>query len=138
MVGRDFRPAGEKQPERRMSSAAAAFEEVEAVRGLVIRAEDFEALRVGSIERARPRIARELGVNPSKLETLRRGRLKGVPGWLRDRIARLVMNQIQAEIARLTHEEQLVRQIGGNARDGDLQEIEASLAALRALIRGRT
>jgi hypothetical protein len=133
MDGRDFRPAGENQPERRMSSAAAAFAEVEAVRGLVIRAEDFEALHVGSIERARPRIARELGVNPSKLETLRRGRLKGVPGWLRDRIARLVMNQIQAEIARLTHEEQLVRQIGGNARDGDLQEIEASLAALRAL-----
>jgi hypothetical protein len=112
-----------------------AVHDIETTRSLARSLEDREARRVGRIELARPIVARRLGINPSKLETLRRGRLKKIEGWLRDRIAALVVREIRNEITRLNNELALARQIGMDPRAVDLTEIETDLARLKALMR---
>jgi hypothetical protein len=124
-------PHKEKQ---RMSAADIAFEEADRTRELARRLEKRVASRVGSLADARPIVARDIGVSPGTLETLRRGRLKRIEGWLRDKVASLLMREIEAEIRRLNHELALYQQIGRAPRPGDLAEIETDLAALKAAL----
>jgi hypothetical protein len=126
MEDRTSNPAGKMNP---------AIQDIEQARSLARSLEDREARRAGSVELARPIVARRLGINPSKLETLRRGRLKKIEGWLRDRIAALVVREIRNEITRLNNELALARQIGMDPRAVDLTEIETDLARLKALMR---
>jgi hypothetical protein len=119
----------------RMSAAQIAFEEADRTRELAKRLEHRVAARVGSLAGARPIVARDIGVSTGTLETLRRGRLKRIEGWLRDKIESVLMREIEAEIRRLNHELALYRQIGRTPRPGDLEEIEADLAALKAALK---
>lgn len=117
-----------------MSIAALAFEDAERARRGAKVLERIESGRQGSLEKARPRLAEKLGVAPGTLETLRRGRLKKIDGWLRDRIASLLMREIGAEISRLRNELETHLQIGSDPRWRDLAQIRADLAALEALM----
>lgn len=129
-------PTSTVQPsgDRPMSMGAVAFHDRERTRKLAAMLEERVARRVGSLETARPIVAREVGTLPGTLESLRRGRLKKIEGWFRDRITALLVKEIGAEIKRLTHEHQMVRQCYGSAYSGDLAQIDADIATLKALI----
>lgn len=136
MAGTFIPRTGTVQPRRedRMSSAALAFSDTERARRMASSLERIERARGGSLEHVRPRLADKLGVSTGTLETLRRGRLKRIEGWLRDRIASLLMREIGAEITRLRHELELARQSGSDPRWHDLSQIRADLEALEAVI----
>jgi hypothetical protein len=51
----------------RPSAASAAAADVETARDHARFLEDREAKQVGSVEKARPNVARDIGINPSKL-----------------------------------------------------------------------
>ncbi len=117
----------------------AATAEVDTTSRLAVALVRLRASRLElSRQEARRHIARELHVSGGTLINLIRGTAKGVRGYLRDQIAALVMREIRAEISRLHHEEQLVRQIGGGDLHVDLAEIETSICALKALIAERS
>jgi len=123
--------------EDRMSSAATAYGDLEQSKKIVEILERIERGRTGTLDLARPRIADKLGVTTGTLETLRRGRLKNIGGWLRDRIASLLMREIGAEITRLRNELDLAFQSGSDPRWHNLAQIKADLAALEALMASR-
>lgn len=91
----------------------------------------------GSSGEARQRVARRLGVSPGTLENVKRGRLKGLRVWVVDRIREAVVREIEAEIARLVHELEIVRQAGCDPRDPDFLAAAAALETARALMERR-
>lgn len=124
--GRVFRP----------SAASAAAADIETAREQARFLEDREAKHAGSVEKARPNVARDIGVNPSTLETLRRGRLKRIDGWIRDRIRALVIREIEREIEALRHELEVLKRVGAQPHSPAVGEVETHLAAARRLIEG--
>lgn len=105
-------------------------------RDWVIRLEEAEQKRSGTpLPIARRAVARSLGAAPGTLENIRRGRTKGVRGWIVERLCRAVVNEIQFEIARLEHDLQVARQCGLGALESEVCEMEARRAELRAIIR---
>lgn len=66
--------------------------------------EDRETARLGKLAVARATLARRIGCAPGTLESLRKGRLKRIEGWLHDKLMNLLVSEIEAEIRRLNAE----------------------------------
>jgi len=114
-----------------MSSAT-----IEQARTLARDLERRERSRAGSIDAARTALARRAGVSPSTWRNLALGRLKRLDAFVRDRLQALVVRELQAEIARLTHELEIARQGGDHLASQHVREIEAHLCAARTILRG--
>lgn len=109
------------------------------VRRWARRLEEREATRSSTpLPIARTAVARRVGVAAGTLESIRRGRLKGVRTWIADRIKMAFVRELEAEIAALSHELDLLRQGGVDPRSDQIGEVEAHLAAARRLLRGST
>lgn len=83
---------------------------------------------------ARKIVARRIGVSPGTLEGIRKGRTKGVREWVAERIRAAFIRELEAEIARLSHELQMARARGSDPRSDVMAKAVASLASARALI----
>ncbi len=105
------------------------------VETLYERFEDREATRRGlSLLDVRPIIARVLGVSPGTLTNLKRKRLKRSE-YLKDAITSAFIRSLEAEVARITHEIELLRQGGSRADSDEIMEAERLLARAKELIR---
>jgi hypothetical protein len=96
--------------------------------------EHVEAQSVGSMTLARERVARALGLSAGSLERVRRGRVKGVKGFVAEAIRGAFVAVIQREIAGLEHELELARQGGLDLAETRAVEACAALAEARGLI----
>jgi transcriptional regulator with XRE-family HTH domain len=108
---------------------------VEIAERLARRLEDTEQVRSGlPLPAARQRLAARIGIAAGTLETLRRGRRKSLTDALSARLASAVVAELTKEIGALNHELELARSLGrrGGADLGEVAEIEADLASLRA------
>jgi hypothetical protein len=83
---------------------------------------------------ARAALARRLGVAPGTLENIRRGRTKGVRGWIVEALRNAMIRQIQSEMTRLSHELEIIRQGGARPDADEILEVQTALAAARQLI----
>lgn len=136
-MGSIIHTTGTVQPKgTAMSSAAYLDEAAEIARRL----EDRNARKLGCIRRAREAIARKVGGGfvPGTLETLRKGRLKRLDGWARDRLRDLLVREIEREIEALTHELEIYRALapssGGPQGASEILEAEAAVARARAAL----
>jgi hypothetical protein len=103
----------------------------EAARKWATELEAKEARRSGvSIRLARKTVAKRMNLAPGTLENLKNRRLKGVRVYVFERIRAAFMREAEAEIARLEHGLEVARQIGMDARAGEVREMEADIAAL--------
>ena len=97
--------------------------------------EEAEAMRSGtSIPEARKRIARKTGISPGTFENLRNGRLKSIGAHFYARLREAAIAEMEAEIRRLSHEIDIARQAGCDARDDEMAAASAALAKARKLI----
>ena len=112
------------------SMTTAAYDE--RARGWVTRLERAEKARTGcDLDEERETVASRLGVLPGSLENLRRGRTKGIRGWIYERLRAAMIVQLQHEIAAQKHELEMLIQGGSRPDSGEIQEVLAGLAALR-------
>lgn len=95
-----------------------------------------ERSRVSSLKIARQSVASKLRIGAGSFENLVRGRLKKIDAAVRDRLTALLIRELEAEIARLTHELELARQGGSHPASFMVGEIEAHLVAARSLMNG--
>lgn len=104
------------------------------VEELYERYEDREASRRGlNLLDVRPIIARALGVSTGTLENLKRKRLKRAD-YLKDMISSAFIRSLEAEIARINHEIELLRQGGAQPDSAEILEAETLLKRARELI----
>jgi len=107
----------------------------ERARGWVTRLERAEKVRSGcALDEAREEVATRLGVLPGTLENLRRGRTKGIRGWIYQRLRAAMIVQLQHEIAAHSHGLEMLAQRGLRPDSGEVQEAKKSLAALRRVL----
>jgi hypothetical protein len=99
--------------------------------------EHRERSRVSSLKVARERVASRLRIGVGTFENLVRGRVKKIDATIRDRLQALLVRELEAEILRLSHELEMARQIGSHPASQHIGEIEAHLAKINALMRGR-
>lgn len=100
------------------------------------RLEDRERQRSSvSLPVARQAVARRTGVPAGTLENLRRGRIKGVREWVADRLRSALISELEAEFARTEHELAFLRASHRRVDQGQIVQVEASLAALRETLR---
>jgi len=121
----------EHQRDGGMSSAT-----IEQARTLARDLERRERSRAGSVDAARTALARRAGVSPSTWRNLALGRHKRLDAFVRDRLQAMLVRELEAEIARLTHELEIARQGGDHLASQHVREIEAHLAAARTILRG--
>jgi hypothetical protein len=97
--------------------------------------ENREAMRSNvSIPIARKAVAARAGVPAGTLENMRRGRVKGLRGWVRDRIQQLIVRELEAEIGKLTHELEMAVWRGAALGSDEIIAAKASLDDARKLI----
>lgn len=97
--------------------------------------EETESRQSGlNLEKARPVVASRIGILPGTAENLRRGRTKGVRGWVEQRITAAFIRGLEHEIRRLQSELDMARQGGTRMDDDDFLAAQASLEAARKLI----
>jgi hypothetical protein len=77
-----------------------------------------------------------MGVPAGTLASLRWGRVKAVRAWVEAAVRRFAVNQLEAEIRRLTHELDLVRQVSSRPDDDAIFAAQAALDTARRLING--
>jgi hypothetical protein len=110
---------------RTMSTLAYSADTREIARVLETR----EAVRSGRLAFARQILARRVGCAPGTLESLRKGRLKRIEGWLHRKLEALLVRELEAEINRLTHE--LAKARTNRSSDPDAQKLERLAEAVR-------
>lgn len=88
-------------------------------------------------EEARPLLAARMQEAPGTLENLFRGRLKGLPATLYEKARREYIRAVEREIGKLENELAVARAGHSDADFIDACEIEAHLAALRAIVKRR-
>lgn len=98
-----------------------------------------QALEDTSVKRgelARRRLARAIGVLPGTIENMMRGRLKTMPGKIRDRIHEHQIQWLRAERARLAHELSLAAQGLSACTPADLDQAQIALETAQNHLRG--
>jgi hypothetical protein len=79
-------------------------------------------------------VARSIGLTPGSLENLVRGRAKRITLSVAAAVRRAMIRELENEVARLTHELELVRAGGADPRSLEMAEIETCLARATALL----
>jgi ABC-type taurine transport system ATPase subunit len=116
-----------------MNSAAT----IEQARALAQGLERRERIQGSGVDAARTALARKVGVTPATWRNLVRGRLKRLDAWMRDRLQALLVRELEAEIARLSHELQMARQGGLPLNSQHVSEAETYLAKVKAILNGK-
>ena len=88
----------------------------------------------GCVSSAQKKLAREIGIAPGTIENLARGRNKGIDGWVRDALRRLVAAEIRAEITELRHELAKLEQTGADPRGSEMAAVRADLSSLLEIV----
>ena len=96
--------------------------------------EDREARRVGSLPAARKALARKTGIAAGTFENLRKGRLKGVKGWIVERLRSAVIKELTLEIERCAHAIQVARQVGVDPRSDEMAALESAMCRAKELM----
>ena len=109
---------------------------IDDVRSWVSALAQRERRRGAKTQVVRERLARAIGCAKGTIENIMNGRLKRVDAWLRESIRRALIAEIEREIKALTHELEILRAAGGDARRLEVAEIEACLERARALLAG--
>jgi hypothetical protein len=98
--------------------------------------ERHERRNGADVHAARSSIAGKLKIGIGTVENLIRGRVKRVDDRIRDRLHALLIREIEAEIARLTHELETLKRSGHHLASQHISEVEAHLAAARLILTG--
>lgn len=94
--------------------------------------EDRTARRSGvSIKQARPIVARKIGVPEGKLYSLRRNRLKDIARHILVQLGEGVIRELEAELHRVEHDLQTLKQIGARPDSGETLSLLASRQKIR-------
>jgi len=110
---------------------------IDDVRSWVSALAQRERRRGAKTQVVRERLARAIGCAKGTIENIMNGRLKRVDAWLRESIRRALIAEIEREIKALTHELEILRAAGGDARRLEVAEIEACLERARSLLAGK-
>lgn len=110
---------------------------IEQARELAIALERRERGRSATLDVARASLARRIGISPVTWRNLALGRLKRIDAWMRDRLQALLIRELEAEIARLTHELEVARQCGDHLASQHVAEIETCLTRARSILEGQ-
>jgi hypothetical protein len=81
----------------------------------------------------RAAIARETKVAAGTMENIRRGRLKGVRGWVAMAIRAALVREVQRQLGALEHELEILRRSGVDPRNNEFQAVATDAAAIRGL-----
>jgi hypothetical protein len=101
-------------------------------RAWVVALEDRERARSGTkLPDARAAVSQRVGVPPGTLRNLRAKRVKSVAVHWYERLRAAVVRDLQAEMARLQHEQNLVHQAGLDPRGNEAAAILADIASVR-------
>lgn len=122
--------------EHKESGGMSTVATIEDARALARDLERRERVRGGKADAARAALARRVGVTPSTWRNLTLGRLKRLDAWMRDRLQAVLIRELEAEIARLSHELEIARQSGAHLASQHVSEIETHLAAARRILNG--
>jgi len=115
-----------------MSAAADVLRSHRAARRLV----EIEQLRTGlTADEARERVAGREGVSPGTFENIVRKRIKGVEGWLRDKLQAALIRELQAELARLEHELAVARLSAQRPDDDEISSVMALVERAKELLK---
>lgn len=98
------------------------------------RLEDLETRDGSPLTVARARLARRLGVPLGTLENIKRGRSKGVRGWVESRLRDAVISALEAEVRTLSHEIDIARRTGLGPSEDQIREAETALEQARRLL----
>lgn len=90
--------------------------------------------RTGSVQRARQSLASKLRIGIGTFENIVRGRVKRIDAAIRDRLQALLVQELEREIMRLSHELEIARQSGAHLASEQVGEIETHLAAARSIL----
>ena len=82
---------------------------------------------------ARAAVAREAKIAPGTIENLRRGRSKGLRGFVRDRIIAFVVADLQRQIARAEHDLDCALRMAQRPDEAAIFEAKAAVATARRL-----
>lgn len=83
---------------------------------------------------ARAEIARKSGLAAGSIENLRRGRLKALTSFLKNRLRAALIRELEQEAARLAHQLSILRSTGVDPREDVVASAEAHLVAARAAL----
>jgi hypothetical protein len=97
---------------------------------------DTEERRTRSRMLAYSSVAGRIGRSATWMRSLLAGGVSRVDGEIKRRLDALLIREIEAEIARLTHELEMARRRGDHPASLHVGEIETHLAKVRALIGG--
>lgn len=125
------------EPNRKVISTMSAVEFDERHRGYVQRLIEGVRRRTGlGRAEARTKLARDIGVPPSTLENMLRNppRLKGLKGFVAEKIAAAHIRGLEADIEQLQHELDLIRQTIADPRDPEFLAASTALAKARELV----
>lgn len=94
--------------------------------------EDRESARSGTkLPEARMAVAERIGVPAGTLRNLRLNRVKGIAVHWYERLRAAVVHDLQAEMRRLQHEQNLLLQSGVDPRCDEAAEVAQDIAAVR-------
>ena len=129
MSGRGVHPTRINHPSTQGApTVPAVWEEVQ---GMARRAVEVEASRTGCRDLARKTVARRLNCATGTVENAERGRLKRPEYGFVQRLRRLIVDALEREMGRLTHELEIARQRAGAAPADQIGEVETHLALAR-------
>lgn len=97
----------------------------------------LERLRRGrgaTVETARRSIARDIRTGFGTVNNIIRNRVKRVDETIRDRLQARLVRELELEIARLTHELEMVCRGDRPLAEDQMREIEAHIAAAKSLL----
>jgi hypothetical protein len=95
-----------------------------------------ERLRTGAnAVDARKAVARRTGILPGTIENIVRGRTKGVRGWIIETLRSALIKEFENEIARLSHERDLVLAMGLRADAHQAEEMAVCLETAKELLK---
>jgi serine phosphatase RsbU (regulator of sigma subunit) len=96
-----------------------------------------ERQRVSTVLQARRRIADKLRVGVGTFENIVRRRVKRIDAAVHDRLQALLVQELEQELARLSHELEIARQSGARLDSQQVSEIETHFEKVRALLNNR-
>lgn len=82
-------------------------------------------------------VGAKIGMSASWVRKLIADTVRGVDAELKQRLDDLLIRELEAEIARLTHDLEMARQGGAHPASRHVGEVESLLAQARALMEGK-
>lgn len=97
--------------------------------------EDDAARRYGMpVKAVRPIVAREIGLAPGTLENVRKGRTKGLRGWIERKIDAALVRMLERQVSGLSHELAMAKARGVAADHRTMAPVAAARDELNAML----